>query len=79
MKPSITVLIPAYKAASFILPVLKSISTQTFEHFVAFISIDFEDDRTHEICTIHAKSDPRFSVIRQPKRLGWVGNSNKLL
>lgn len=77
--PAITVLIPAYQAADFIIPTLESISDQSWTDFTAIVSVDLSDDETFEICKAQAVRDPRFHVIRQPQRLGWVGNSNFLI
>lgn len=78
-RPALTVLVPAYQAEPFVQASLDAISGQTLEDFTAVVSVDLSDDATAEICRQHALRDPRFRVVEQPARLGWVGNSNFLL
>lgn len=72
-------LVPAYQAADFIQPTLDALSAQTHPALQVLVSVDACADDTHGICERHAARDPRFRVIRQTERLGWVGNSNHLL
>lgn len=75
----VTALVPAYQAAEFIQPTLDSLSAQTRGHFDVIVSVDLCEDDTHAICQAHARRDPRFRVIRQDRRMGYVGNCNFLL
>ena len=74
-----TALLPAYQASEFIQSTLDSLSAQTYGDFNVIISVDFCSDNTFDICMRHSEEDPRFRVIRQEKRLGYVGNCNFLL
>lgn len=76
---AVTALVPAYQAAEFIQPTLDALSAQTHPALHVLVSVDLCDDDTHAICERHALRDPRFRVVRQTSRLGWVGNSNFLL
>ena len=76
---TVTALMPAYLAGAFIQPVLDSLSAQTYADFSVIVSVDLCADDTYDICTKHAQNDPRFRVIRQDQRLGYVGNCNFLL
>jgi len=76
---TVTALMPAYQAGAFIQPVLDSLSAQTHADFSVIVSVDLCADDTYDICTRHAQNDPRFRVIRQDQRLGYVGNCNFLL
>lgn len=76
---SVTALVPAYQAAEFIQPTLDSLSAQTHPEFRVMISVDQCDDDTYAICQAHCGQDERFSVTRQDRRLGYVGNCNYLL
>jgi hypothetical protein len=76
---SVTALLPAWQAAEFIQPTLDALSAQTYADFRVLVSVDRCDDDTHAICQAHAAHDPRFRVIRQDRRLGYVGNCNFLL
>ena len=72
-------LVPAYNAAGFIRASLAALAAQTYGNFRVVVSVDRSDDDTAEQCEAFAKADPRFGVVRQPVRLGWVGNCNALL
>lgn len=76
---AVTALVPAYQAAEFIQPTLDALSAQTHPALHVLVSVDLCDDDTQAICERHALRDPRFRVVRQTSRLGWVGNSNFLL
>jgi glycosyltransferase involved in cell wall biosynthesis len=76
---SVTALVPAYQAGEFIQLTLDALSAQTRSNFNVIISVDHCDDDTHAICMKHCERDSRFSVSRQEKRLGYVGNCNFLL
>ncbi len=75
----VTALVPAYQAVDFIQESLDSLSTQTHGNFDVIISVDLCDDDTYAICQAHCNRDSRFSVLKQEKRLGYVGNCNFLL
>jgi len=72
-------LLPAWQSADFIQPTLDSLSAQTHGDFSVRVSVDLCDDETFAICERHARTDPRFAVVRQEQRLGYVGNCNFLL
>ena len=74
-----TALVPAYQAGEFIQATLDSLSAQTYANFDAIVSVDLCDDETHAICMAHSARDGRFRVVRQERRLGYVGNCNYLL
>lgn len=75
----VTALVPAYQASGFIQATLDSLSAQTHSDFCVIVSVDLCDDVTYSICMWHAERDPRFRILRQRKRLGYVGNCNYLL
>jgi glycosyltransferase involved in cell wall biosynthesis len=77
--PRVVACMPAYRSASFIRPVLESLATQTYRNLEILISVDVCTDGTAEICAEFAAQHSNVKVIRQPARLGWVGNSNALL
>lgn len=76
---TLSVLIPAYNAESFIGETLESIKKQTYGAFRAYVSVDASNDQTLAKCHEHTKDDVRFQVIESTNRMGWVGNSNFLL
>lgn len=77
--PLVAVCVPTWNAATFIEPTLEAIAAQTYTNFKVLISDDASSDQTAALCEKFAAKDSRFQVIRQSRRLGWVGNVNALL
>ena len=77
--PKVVALLPAWNAEKFIQRTLDSVTAQTWPNLEIVASVDLSTDRTAEIIAAHAEQDPRFRVIVQPERLGWVGNVNALI
>lgn len=75
----VVALMPAWSASEFIGPVLESLAAQTYPNLDVLISVDLCSDGTAEICERYAQTHPNVRVIRQPVRLGWIGNVNYLL
>ncbi len=72
-------LVPAWKSAAFIELTLEALAAQTYPDLRVLISDDASPDATCEICERFAAGDARFTVLRQTRNLGWVGNVNALL
>ena len=79
MHSTVTALLPAWQSADFIQATLDSISAQSYEHLKVIVSVDLCDDGTYDVCAAHAEKDPRFRVVQQTERMGYVGNCNYLL
>jgi glycosyltransferase involved in cell wall biosynthesis len=77
--PSITLCVPAWNAEAFIERTLVSLARQDYPNFRVLVSVDRSTDATVEICRRFEAQDPRFEVISQTERLGWIGNVNELL
>lgn len=77
--PQAVACVPAWNAEDFIDRTLDALARQTYPNLRVLISVDQCHDRTAERCEARAAVDSRFEVIRQPRRLGWVGNVNALL
>jgi glycosyltransferase involved in cell wall biosynthesis len=75
---AITVCVPVYNAAAFVSETMEHIAAQTFRDFKVLVSIDRGDDDSESVCR-RMLSDPRFEVVTQSMRLGWVGNVNALI
>jgi glycosyltransferase involved in cell wall biosynthesis len=75
----VVALLPVWNAERFIAPVLDSWANQTYPNLQVLISDDASTDRTAEICADFAARHAKFELLRQPRRLGWVGNTNALL
>lgn len=76
---AVAALVPAWQCASFVQATLDSLSAQTYGNLKVVVSVDLSADATHAICLAHAARDPRFQVVQQERRLGYVGNCNFLL
>jgi len=75
---SVTIGVPVYRGERFLAETLLSIQRQTHATFQVIMSVDSPDPVCEEICAKFL-DDPRFRMVVQPKRLGWVGNLNWLL
>ena len=74
----VTIGVPAFRGEAFIEQALHSIQRQTHGNLTAIISLDGPDPATEALCRPFLQ-DPRFRVVVQPQRLGWVGNINWLM
>lgn len=77
--PRVVACLPTWNAESFIVDTLESLAAQTYPNLEVLISDDASTDRTAKICEQFAAVDPRFRIVRQQNRLGWIGNTNALL
>lgn len=73
--PEISVIIPAYNAAPFILETLDSVRSQTFSDWEAWVVDDESSDNIQEIIQPYLKKDPRIRFIQQ-KNTGQGGARN---
>uniref|UniRef100_UPI0022EA6C53 glycosyltransferase family 2 protein n=1 Tax=Falsiroseomonas oryzae TaxID=2766473 RepID=UPI0022EA6C53 len=78
MRPGITVCIPSWNGAAFIGETLAAVARQTVRDLRVLVSVDGNDMATAEACRPFM-ADPRFGLVVQPRRLGWVGNTNALI
>lgn len=79
VQPRVVACMPAWNAEPFIQKTLDSLAAQTYPNLHILISDDASDDGTAAICERFAATDSRVRVVRQTKRLGWIGNANYLL
>ena len=75
---TVTVGVPVYRGERFIEETLHSIQRQTHRHIEVIISLDGPDARVEAMCEPFTR-DPRFRIVVQPGRLGWVGNLTWLM
>jgi glycosyltransferase involved in cell wall biosynthesis len=78
MSPAITVCVPVYNAEAFVEETLDSIARQSFSDIKVLMSLDRSTDDSASICRRYLR-DPRFELIEQSDRLGWVANVNALI
>jgi glycosyltransferase involved in cell wall biosynthesis len=76
--PTICVGVPVWRGAAFVAETLDSIRHQRDVRFVVAISIDGADEESERACH-PILADPRFRIIVQADRLGWVRNSAAVL
>lgn len=77
--PRVVALLPARNGEAFIEETLASLAAQTYGNLHVLIFDDASTDRTGAICEAFAAATPRTRYLRQPTRLGWIGNVNALL
>ena len=78
LQDTVTVGVPVYRGERFLEEALSSIQRQTHADFQVIMSVDSPDPTCEAICA-RFLADPRFSMVVQAERLGWVGNLNWLL
>ena len=74
----ITVCVPVFNASAFVADTLDSIAAQSFTDIKVLMSLDRSDDDSERVCRRYL-ADPRFALIVQRERLGWVRNVNALI
>ena len=75
MTPKISVIVPVYKAETFLHQCIDSILAQTFQNFEVLLINDGSPDRSGEICDEYAKKDSRIRVFH--KENGGVTSARK--
>lgn len=70
VNPSVSIVMPAYNAASFIGESIASVREQTFRDWRLIIVDDGSVDSTYERATSAAESDSRIQVIRKSRNEG---------
>jgi GT2 family glycosyltransferase len=76
--PTVTVGVPVYRGERFVAATLRSLQAQTFGDFAALLSLDGPQPAAEAACRPFL-ADPRFHLVGQPRRRGWVGNANWLM
>lgn len=77
MKPLVSVCIPAYNNAEYIMDTINSILKQTYENLELVIVDDNSTDDTYEV--LKRIQDERVKVYHNEKNLGMSGNWNRCL
>ena len=77
--PSVSVVIPAFNAASVIAETLESVRAQTFKDFEVIIVDDGSTDDTAAIVRRFCEADPRFSLAQQPNSDVSAARNNAIL
>lgn len=77
MEPLVSVCIPAYNNAEYILDTIDSILNQTYRNIELIVVDDCSSDNTAEV--VESVRDERVKLYRNEKNLGMVGNWNHCL
>jgi succinoglycan biosynthesis protein ExoO len=67
---AVSVVVPAFNAAGFLIEAIKSLQAQTLENWEAIIVDDASTDETLAVAEALARSDPRIRVIPLPHNCG---------
>lgn len=78
MEAGTTLCIPAWNATGFLAETLEACARQDVPGLRILVSVDGADAATAAACAPFL-ADPRFAVVVQSQRLGWVGNTNALI
>jgi glycosyltransferase involved in cell wall biosynthesis len=74
----VTIGVPVYRGERFVEETLASVQRQTHRAIEVIVSLDGPDDAAERLCRPFL-SDPRFRLVVQPARLGWVRHLNWLM
>lgn len=74
----VTIGIPAYNSARFLSATVRSALAQDYPRIRIVISVDPSTDGTADLAGTLAEAHG-FEVVLQPRRLGWIANSNAVL
>lgn len=68
--PVVSVVMPAYNAAPYIVPTIRSVLAQTFADLELIVVDDCSKDDTADVVSEFAKADPRIRLIRLERNFG---------
>jgi glycosyltransferase involved in cell wall biosynthesis len=70
--------VPVWRGADHVPETLESVLRQRGVRLTVVVSVDGDDQGSATACRAFL-ADPRVSLLVQPRRLGWVGNSSSVL
>jgi glycosyltransferase involved in cell wall biosynthesis len=74
----VTIGVPVYRGERFLAEAVDSLLAQTHTDYDVVFSLDGPDPACEAICARYL-DDPRFRLVVQPERRGWVGNIDWLM
>jgi glycosyltransferase involved in cell wall biosynthesis len=77
--PLVSILVPTYNGERFLRPALRSALDQSYRDIEVVVGDDASTDRTPEILSALAASDPRVRVVRHEPNVGAYENPIRLL
>lgn len=75
----VSIITPAYKAASFVSTTIESVRAQSYPHWEMLIADDCSPDDTRAVIADWARRDPRIRLIALPVNSGPAGARNAAL
>jgi glycosyltransferase involved in cell wall biosynthesis len=75
----LTIGIPMFNDVNTVAEAINSLKAQTYHNWTCYVSDDSEGNETYTAAMLAIGNDARFTVIRNPERLGPAGNWNSLL
>ncbi|MBU4316527.1 MAG: glycosyltransferase [Proteobacteria bacterium] len=75
----ISICIPVYNGSIFLSQTIQSVLSQTYSNYELLIIDDGSNDDSDKIVTEFACNDPRIIYLKNPRRLGLVGNWNECI
>jgi glycosyltransferase involved in cell wall biosynthesis len=79
VNPRVTIGLPVYNGAEYIVETLESLLTQDSDEFEIIISDNASTDGTADICAEYVKRDPRIKYTRNEQNLGGAYNYSRLV
>lgn len=73
----VSIVIPAYNSASFIIETLDSIKNQTYTSWECIVVDDGSHDSTFSVVSDYSKSDSRFKIVKRPQEFKPGGRGAK--
>jgi glycosyltransferase involved in cell wall biosynthesis len=77
-KPRVSIGMPIYNGANFLVPTLDALLAQTFTNFELIISDNGSTDQTETICRAYAERDSRIRYYRVAENKGASWNYNRV-
>ena len=76
--PTVCVGVPVWRGAEYVAETLESLLGQRGVALTVVVSVDGADETSVAVCRPFL-ADPGVTLVVQPRRLGWVGNSSAVL
>jgi glycosyltransferase involved in cell wall biosynthesis len=77
--PTVTAILPCYRAEAFISRTLASLAAQTWPNLDILIGDDASPDGTLAVVKAFAQGRNRVRIIERTQNLGWLANTNDLM